>query len=250
MGHLDDVLISQQMRLQDEQSLRAIRDRIEEVLTGGWTAGNPRFYYAGSFGKKTMIRESFDLDIVVYFAPGSISVKAYYEAVEGRLRRNYTAVNRHNVALRLPFEGGFHVDIVPGRAQDSTYKYATLYASDTNATKQTSIKVHIDLVRNGEYQDIIKLLKLWRLRNNIPVGTFALELIVHEALSGDLTVDLGARFATVFTWIRDNILTARLIDPANSGNVVSDEIPFNVKQTLKTAAIAALAKQYWYQVVW
>jgi len=85
-----------------------------------------------------MIRESFDLDIVTYFPPqDQFTVQAFYEAVEKRLKENKYTVERHNVALRLPYEGGFHIDVVPGRAIDNTYKYANLYSSERKTTKKT-----------------------------------------------------------------------------------------------------------------
>lgn len=53
------------------QQLDALR-RVREVIEGEVRKlnGNPNFYYAGSFGKKTMVREMFDLDIVVYWPHG------------------------------------------------------------------------------------------------------------------------------------------------------------------------------------
>ena len=59
-------LLAQQNLTQDQlNSLRSLREQIEGQLSA--LQGSPRFYYAGSFAKKTMIRESFDLDIVVYW---------------------------------------------------------------------------------------------------------------------------------------------------------------------------------------
>ena len=86
---------------------------IERILRSG---AKPRFYYGGSFGKKTMIAAQFDLDVVVYFPAGSDSPAALYEAVEGRLRASGLHVARHNVALRLRYTPGWHIDVVPARA--------------------------------------------------------------------------------------------------------------------------------------
>ena len=183
MSYLQQVLDGQRVPAQAENTLRNIRDELERVLKSNWKTGDPRFYYGGSFGKRTMIRESFDLDLVVYFPQtDQFTVRAFYEGVEKRLKDNKYVTQRHNVAIRLPYKDGFHVDVVPGRAMDSDYKYANLYASEQDTTWKTSIKIHIDFVRNGGHQDIIKLMKLWRLRHSVPIGSFVLELAIAQAL--------------------------------------------------------------------
>ncbi|MBU0596365.1 hypothetical protein KJ567_06750, partial [Candidatus Bipolaricaulota bacterium] len=64
MSYLQPILDGQRVAPQSENALRSIRDELETVLRGKWKTGDPRFYYGGSFGKRTMIRESFDLDLV------------------------------------------------------------------------------------------------------------------------------------------------------------------------------------------
>ena len=45
-----------------------------------------------------------------------------------------------------------------------------------------SLKIHIDIVRHGETQDVIKILKLWRHRHDIPLGLVVIELATGQAL--------------------------------------------------------------------
>ena len=143
MSYLDEVLEAQRVDGVIEEALRARRQSIQEALAGGWAQGAPRFYYGGSFGKKTLIAAHFDLDLVIYFPAGD--PKELYAAVERRLRAACHAPSRHNVALRLAYTRGLHVDVVPGRALDETYRYADLYANDRDTTRRTSLKAHIDL---------------------------------------------------------------------------------------------------------
>jgi hypothetical protein len=104
-------------------------------------------YYGGSFGKKTLIAAHFDLDLVIYFPAGD--PKELYAAVERRLRAAGHAPSRHNVALRLAYTRGLHVDVVPGRALDETYSYADLYANERDTTRRTSLKAHTRKWRIG-----------------------------------------------------------------------------------------------------
>lgn len=60
--YLKSVLEAQKLTEQELNILRLLRDEVESFLSV--LDGGPRFYYAGSYGKKTMIRERYDLDIV------------------------------------------------------------------------------------------------------------------------------------------------------------------------------------------
>lgn len=64
--YLCGVLLSQSMRDQDLAMIRGLRDQIEARLRQH-VGVTPRIYYGGSYAKGTMIREAFDLDIIVYY---------------------------------------------------------------------------------------------------------------------------------------------------------------------------------------
>ncbi len=247
-GHeyLAGVLNSQNMLLKDLNTLRNLRQEIEGVLREEY-GSYPRFYYAGSYGKKTMIRASFDLDIVIYFPPTETStLKTIYNSVHQTLIDAGYKVHPKTVSLQLPYEGGFHIDVVPGRAQDNTYQYATLYKNGENSTMQTSIKIHIESVRDS--RDIIKLMNLWRICHSLEWKKFALEQTVLRALKGQRKDDYERCFIKVFEFIQDNILTIRLVDPANSNNII--EMSQQIRKSVQQAAINAIAAKYWSEVVW
>ena len=52
------------------------------------------------------------------------------------------------------------------------------------STLQTSLKVHIDMVRKTGIRDTVKLMKLWRFRRRLYWSTLALEIAVAQALQG------------------------------------------------------------------
>jgi len=157
-------------------------------------------------------------------------------------------VARHNVALRLRYTPGWHIDVVPGQALDESYEYADLYASETAAVRRTSLKRHIALAREGD-RETIKLLKLWRWRNAVPVGSFVLELAAARALRGQNGGSLEDRFAEVLRFLAESFLEARLADPANAANIVTDDIDWGRKVAIAEAAQKA-ASAPWERVVW
>jgi hypothetical protein len=247
--YLAGLLQKEVMRQTEVDPLRRLRDEIEGKLRQAY--GNaPRFYYGGSFGKDTMIRASYDLDIVIYFPSAErASLQDIFNDVHSKLTQNSYKVQPKTVALRLPYEGGFHVDVVPGRAQDHTYQYATLFKNvGSGSTLQTSLKVHIDSVRKTGIRDIVKLMKLWRLRHGLAWSTFALEITVGRALYGRPKTDFGVAMQEVLGFIVGNLQGIRIIDPANSNNEIemsqADRIAVIAKATASRNAVN------WSQIIW
>lgn len=240
------ILNKQKMLDKDVDTLRRLRGQIENYLRNSF-GSSPRFYYGGSYGKNTMIRESFDLDIVIYFpSTNTLTVKDLYESVYRVLRRGDYIANKKNVAIQLPYDGGFHIDVVPGKARDNTYRYATLYKNKTGTWIQTSLKIHIDSVK--DVRDIVKLMKVWRIRHSVPLDTFPLEQLVVRALHNRRKDDYATCVSAVLIFMRDQIMNIRLTDPANSNNVL--EISRDDRGRIRNVAQQGISAQYWSQVIW
>ena len=247
--HLVGVLRTQQLTESDRQVIRATRDQIEGALRAR-LAGGPRFYYAGSYAKGTMLREAFDLDIVVYWpSTAQYTLKSIFTATHTALAQAQYKVQPKTVALRLAYQSGFHVDVVPGRAQDASFRYATLFKNvSPDSTLQTSLKVHIDAVKKTGLADIVRILKVWRLRHGVPLTTFAIEILAARALSGKRCDDYAMAAWAVLTFIRDNIISVKLTDPANTNNAV--EIGALYRVVIHQHATTAVASKTWGAIVW
>ena len=126
------------------------------------------------------------------------------------------------------------LDIVPGREVNDYEKDGNLnvYVNDTmgSIAKSTYIKTNIqkqiDNIRNNSSaRESIKLLKVWKRRNNGQVKSMVIELICVKALEDYTeTADKWTRLKHVVAYIRDNIKTVTLIDPGNSNNILSDTL--------------------------
>jgi|SRR6185437_7591607 len=247
--YLVSVLRNQEPENGQVATLRAIRGEIESKLRLA-VGSAPRFYYGGSYAKGTMIRECFDLDIVVYHPAGSSRTMAdLFNSTGTALQQAGYIVRPKTVAWHLPYDGGFHVDVVPGRAQDLSYLYATLFTNTPRAgTLQTSLKKHIDAVSKTGLADIVRLLKVWRLRHGVPLTTFAMEILTARALDGFSCSDYGSATMRVLMYIRDQIPQIRLVDPANSNNIV--EIASIDRGSVQRSAGAAIVAPYWEEIIW
>jgi hypothetical protein len=246
--YLSAILAQQNLSTSELEALRRIRQEIE-----GQSAvlqGSPRFYYGGSFGKRTMIKARYDLDLVMYWPhTANYSIKGIYDAVGNVLKKRWKFVNCKTVAWELPFEGGFHIDVVPGRALDWQYYEANLHRTDRGTTLKTSLKKHIDTVRTSGRADAMRLMKLWSVRKQVPFKkTFLLELMTIEGCKWKQTNDLGGQVIGALTYVRDNILTCNVLDPANSNNSLSDDLDANVRAAIYHRAVEAIKATYWSEV--
>lgn len=246
--YLQSLLNEQDLNNSELTILRNFRDQVQTLLSE--LEGSPRFYYAGSYGKKTIIRERYDLDIVIYWPRTTkYTIKSIYEWVGEQLKTEWNNANSKTVSWEIPFEGGFHIDVVPGRALADDYKEANLYRTDTKTTLKTSIKTHIDTVKSSGRRDAIRLLKLWRERKEVPFKkSFLLEIMTIKGCKGVSFSDLEKQITSAFTYIIDNIETSQVKDPANSNNSLSDDISTSDKRLIKKAAQAAIDAGYWNEV--
>jgi hypothetical protein len=113
---------------------------------------------------------------------------------------------------------------------------------------QTSLKTHIDAVRGSGRTDVIRLMKLWKVRRTVPFKTFILELMTVDGCKGLLTSDLEQQLLRALAYIRDRIQIARVEDPANSNNIISDDLSTADKQAIAAAARAAITANTWGDV--
>lgn len=246
--YLANILEQQKLTQNQLTNLRNLRSKIEKQLREGLN-GSPIFYYSGSYGKKTIISEAYDLDIVVYFPKDTeYSLKNIFVGVGNVLKRHWNNAHEKSVGWELSFKGNFHIDIVPGRALDTLNKYANLYNARTGQPLKTSIKVHIDTISNSGRREIIKLVKLWKIRKKLPFKSFLLEQMVIEGCKGKRKDQLEKQLLAAFDYIYKTILHGRFVDPANTNNVISSLLTNGQKTQIRNYAKRAIDAKLWSEV--
>ena len=204
---------------------------------------------AGSYTKGTAIRGDTDLDIFVSLrrhTPGSL--KDVFDNLSHTLHGYGLGVEQRNVSVRT-WLGGLAVDVVPGRQQGGVGEYHSLYSRRRDAWIQTNIRTHITLVKGSAFRREIRLLKIWRQNRELDFPSFYLELCVLDALRGTKTLALSRTIWALLSYLTDEFAERRLVDPANSGNVVSDELSDKEKAHIVGAAAATLSASTWSDVV-
>jgi hypothetical protein len=248
--YLDSVLEDQRLDA-DSDERKALTDRreeVEEILRDAFSESSPTIRYGGSIAKDTMIKASYDLDVICYFPheddDAGKSLKEIYESAETALTPHY-CVQRKGSSLRLKSQDvenygtDFHIDVVPGRFTDDNKEDAYLYRSSGDKERlKTNLQKHIDHVKDSGLTNVIQLAKLWRVKNGLMIRSFVLELVVIEVLkSSGSKNNFEMCLTTLWEKLRDDMDSIIVEDPANpSGNDLSELWSDSVKQSLSFAA--------------
>jgi hypothetical protein len=203
---------------------------------------------SGSFVKGTGNRSGTDLDLFISLSENTTeTLKEIYDKLFDRLSDKGYAPKKQNVSVNIQVLG-FSVDLVPGKRQNAGSLDHSLYVSRARTWQKTNVWTHIAAVRTQNRISEIRVLKLWRDQLGLDFPSFYLELVAARALSGR-PLALAENVSLVFDYLRDSFMSARFVDPANSNNVISDELTIAEKRKICTAATEARKTLYWENVV-
>lgn len=206
--------------------------------------------FSGSFAKGTANNCSNDLDLFISLkstTPGSL--KDIFQSLIDYSTRARWSPRGQDVSVGVVV-GGYHIDLVPGRVQEGYLNWHSLYRRSADSWTQTNVQSHIDLVAKSGRIEEIRLIKLWRHLAGLDFPSFLLELTVIEALKYKIQGNVASNFSYTLSWLADNVQTMRLIDPANTNNIVSDCITAVQKRRIADAARMARAKPNYSDFVW
>lgn len=209
-------------------------------------------YTSGSRAKGTAIKGNSDIDFLISLSsttPGTLC--EIYDSLYNWLNTKGYQVRKQNVSLGIAYYG-YNIDLVPAQKQSGHTNYHSLYCRKRNSWMQTNIQQHINYVINSGRINEIKIIKIWAKLHKLDFPSIYLEHIVIDALKGKNKGNdyLGRNVMTVFQYIVDNLLTARVIDISNSNNIISDELTQNEKAVIVNNAKESKQQKYWEHIVW
>lgn len=196
---------------------------------------------SGSFAKGTANKSGTDIDLFISLhSRTSETLKQIYESLQKHLSSSGYKPRPQNVSLNITINN-LSVDLVPGKLQNNYSEDHSLYKRKADSWTKTNISEHIRYVSNSGRINEIRALKLWRNQCNLDFPSFYLELTVIEALSRyRFTTGLGSNIVVVLEYLRDSFTNARVVDPANTNNIISDDLSVSGKMLVKAAASSAL----------
>ncbi len=204
---------------------------------------------SGSFAKGTANRSGTDIDLFVSLSEQtSESLREIYNKLFNTMTEKGYSPKRQNVSVKVRVSG-YDVDLVPGKRQDRWSNDHSLYRRRADTWTKTDVAVHIKKVWQSGRQNEIRIIKLWRDQKGLDFPSFFLELSAIDALSAQLGGALSKNVWKVFDYLRDSFPTARVVDPANTNNIISDDLTAAEKAKVKAAAARALSAKDWSEIV-
>ena len=199
---------------------------------------------SGSFAKGTAVRTGTDIDLFISLSSNTPDTLAQiYNSLFITLTHAGFQPKRQNVSLNIRV-GAWDVDMVPAKRHSQYGADHSLYSNRSGSWLQTNVGKQIALVSGSGRLDEIRLLKIWRNRRGLDFPSFYLELAVIRALSGARQGNLATNIVTALEFLRDQLANARIIDPANTNNVISDTLDASGKRVVSAAAGAALRSNW------
>jgi len=230
-------------RAGDDEAPGRVRRQIEPLVRSWAGARLERVMLSGSYAKSTALRGS-DVDLFLSLAPDGVGSMAEVHAGLAAHFCDYLPRAR-NVSVRIQFEGA-SVDLVPGRRRAGSTVH-TLWQMRHGTWLQTDVGEQIRHVRSSGLLDEILALKIWRKRNGLRFPSFLLELAVLRAIEPRRSVSQS--FLKVLEFLATDFASARLTDPANSNNVVSESLTAEEKFRIAAAAKMSLGASSWSEVL-
>lgn len=204
---------------------------------------------SGSFAKGTANLSGTDIDLFISVSANTpVNLKDLYTTLFNRMQQAGYQPRMQNVSIGISVNG-YKVDLVPARRQDNQSQYHSLWKNRLDTWTQTNVTQHINVVSNCGRRDEIRILKLWRNQKSLDFTSFYLELATIEALSGCRQGNLAANVQTALEYFRDRLPSARFVDPANTNNVLSEDLTQQGKRAISTAAAAARKAATWGEIV-
>ncbi len=249
--YLQNILNREAVDTSSSSPVRGVQAVIQPLIAQ-W-AGNQLLSVSpsGSFMKGTANLSGTDIDLFISLSPNvRQTLKEIYELLFTKLSQNGYSPKRQNVSINVKVKG-YSVDLVPAKHQGGYGSSDhSLYRRRGGEWQKTNITTHIMHVRQYKRLGESRILKLWRNQKGLDFPSFYLELTVIDALPWQLAPEtLSGNIWRVFHYLRDSFPNARVADPANTNNIISDDLTAAEKAKIKAAATVALGAKDWDEIV-
>lgn len=206
--------------------------------------------FSGSYAKGTGVSGTTDVDLFISLkSDTSGTLSEIYWNLYRTAHSAGLAPRAQNVSVGVTFQG-LSVDLVPGRIQSGYTHWHSLYRRRTDSWTQTNVAKHIEIVGGSGRTEEIRALKVWRKLAGLDWPSFYLELTVLDACHGRAQGDLANNVWQTLRYIQSSFASARVVDPSNTNNYLSDELTAAEKASVVAAAGHALVQDNWGKILW
>lgn len=205
---------------------------------------------SGSHAKGTAIVGGSDVDLFISLkASTSNTLAEIYGSLYDLAHDHGWSPRAQTVSIGINVNGT-KIDLVPARLHPGVRNWHSLYNNRTGSWMQTNVVRQIRTVALSGRADEIRAIKIWRSLRGLDFHSFYLELTVIEALLNLSRRMLAANVETALEYIAYELPRRRVIDPANSNNIVSNDLDSEGKDALASAALETLQSSHWEHIIW
>lgn len=246
--YLNNVLAREAVNTSTASPVRGVQAVLQPVLNEWGGLQLRTVQPSGSFAKGTANHSGTDIDLFISLKSDTTNtLKDIYMSLFNKMKAKGYTPKQQNVSINIRVNG-YDVDLVPAKHQGGNSEDHSLYRRRADTWTQTNVIKHIATVANAGRLSEARILKLWRDQKQLDFPSFYLELTVIAALSG-ARGPLSQNVWTVFEYLRDKFTNARVVDPANTNNIISDDLSAADRAKIKAAAERALSATDWGQIV-
>jgi hypothetical protein len=204
---------------------------------------------SGAYAKNTAITLSSEADVLILLGPvpGMGMKKIFWNLFEFLTDRDLCP-RTSDVSIRV-VSSGHPLDLIPA-CRDEGGSGNLLFNKKSGVAVSTDVAKHVHLVANSGRQQEICALKIWRERSSLYFPSFLLDLTVLHALESERFGQLADNFLAVLRHLSSRFEHIDLRDPANSENIVSNELSASDKKAIAKAARDALYEENWKRMIW
>jgi hypothetical protein len=227
-----------------------VANQLRPLIQEWATPHVPGIIPTGSLVKGTSIKGTTDIDLLVSL-PSTLQVALddIYRSLSNYLKAWGFEVREQNVSIGITYNR-LSIDLIPARRQPgSTYDHS-IYRRKAKTWTKTNVHKHVSIVRKSGYLDEIRGIKVWQKLHSLDFPSFYLELSVINALRGGRTALVLSNLWKVFEYLAYEFEDARIEDPSNSNNIISDDLSKEEKQAIAYKAQSTLFQSFWENIIW
>jgi len=205
---------------------------------------------SGAYAQNTAITLSSHVDLLVAVSPvPGMEMKGVFWSLFKYLSDRDLKPHTRDVSIRLR-AGGVMVDVIPA-CRDRETSGNELFNKRTGAAVETDVARHVHVMASSGRQQEICALKIWRERMSLDFPSLYLECTVLQALGSERFGQLADNVLAVLRYLSNRFEKAVVVDPANSGNRLSNDISADEKKAIASAARECLYDENnWKKILW
>jgi hypothetical protein len=206
--------------------------------------------YSGSYAKETGVHGMSDVDLFISLKSDTTNaLKEIYDSLYSLAQREGWSPRQQNVSVGVTIDGT-RGDLVPGKVQSGYQNYHSLYLRKRDSWTQTNVSLHVDTVHNSGRLREIRAVKIWRMLHGVDFPSLYLELFAIAALLGRSRASLADNILHALRTVGSSLPSTRIVDPANTNNILSDDLTQQEKREIASLAARSAGQQYWKDIIW